>query len=311
MTSSSSTDTSSGSEDRRDAADVAFGIRRRVLEHTIANNGGYLSQACSSAELLATMYTTIMKLGPSVGPPVPGPFVGTPGRGVEATSGAAYNGARHPDHDRLFFSPAHYALVLYATLIEVGRLDESALDHFNRDGGTVEMIGAEHSPGFETTTGSLAQALSHAGGVALARRMRGESGHVWVFMSDGELQEGQTWEAVATLHHHGIDNLTAVIDVNGQQCDGPMDMVMSVEPIAERLRAFGATAHDIDGHDSEALIAACGDRRPGHPTFVIARTDPTRGMPLLEQRAPFLHYVRFTSADERETYRKAFEEDFR
>lgn len=292
----------------QDAADVAFGIRRRVLEHTIANNGGYLSQACSAAELLATLYTGLMELGPSVGPRVPGPFTGAPGNGNPVIRGAAYNGARHPDHDRLFFSPAHYALVLYATLIEVGRLDEASLEQFNRDGGTMEMIGAEHSPGFETTTGSLAQALSHAGGVALARRLRGERGHVWVFMSDGELQEGQTWETVAALHHHRIDNITAIIDVNGQQCDGLMSSVMTVEPIVERLRAFGATAHQIDGHDPAALRAACADREQGRPTFVVARTDPTRGIPLLERRSPLLHYVRFASAEERATYRETLEQ---
>ena len=295
------------SDDRR-VEEVAFGIRRRVLEHTIANNGGYLSQACSAAELLATLYTALANLGPSTGPPVPGPFTGTPGAGATLTNGAAYNGARSPERDRIFFSPAHYALVLYATLIEVGRLDERSLDQFNLDGGTVEMIGAEHSPGFESTTGSLSQALSTAGGVALARRLHGDTGHVWVFMSDGELQEGQTWEAVAALVHHRIDNLTAIIDVNGQQCDGPMDTVMTVEPIAERLRAFGATAHDVDGHRPEELRRACAQRTPGRPTFVVARTDPARGLPLLEERAPGLHYVRFASADERSRYAVALEE---
>ncbi len=289
-------------------ADVAFGIRRRVLQHTIANNGGYLSQACSAAELLATLYTGLANLGPSAAPPVPGPFTGTPGPGAKTMNGAAYNGAPAADRDRIFFSPAHYALVLYAALIEVGRLEESSLEQFNKDGGTVEMIGAEHSPGFESTTGSLAQALSTAGGVALARRLRGDTGRVWVFMSDGEMQEGQTWEAVAALSHHRIDNLTAIIDVNGQQCDGTTPTVMTVEPAVERLRAFGAVAHEIDGHDPDALRAACAARQPGRPTFVVARTDPARGIPLLHERAPGLHYVRFTSADERDRYAVALKE---
>ncbi|MEJ7798934.1 MAG: 1-deoxy-D-xylulose-5-phosphate synthase N-terminal domain-containing protein [Ilumatobacter sp.] len=279
-----------------------------MFKHTIANNGGYLSQACSAAELLATMYVELMNLAPSIAPALPGTFTGTPGADTRTITGADYNGARHADLDRCFFSPAHYALVLYATLIEVGRLDERSLDVFNADGSTMEMIGAEHSPGFETTTGSLAQALSHAGGVALARRLRNESGHVWVFMSDGELQEGQTWEAVAALCHHRIDNLTAIIDVNAQQCDGPMDTVMTVEPIAERLRAFGATAHDIDGHDPAALRTASDNRSTGKPTFVIARTDPTRGISILDERAPQLHYVRFSSPQERQRYAEAYEE---
>jgi len=87
-----------------------------------------------------------------------------------------------------------------------------------------------------------------------------------------------------------------------------MSSVMTVEPIVERLRAFGATAHEIDGHDPEALRAACADREHGRPTFVVARTDPTRGIPLLEQRSPLLHYVRFASAEERATYREALKQ---
>ena len=127
-------------------------------------------------------------------------------------------------------------------------------------------------------------------------------------MSDGELQEGQTWEAVAALAHHRIDNLTAIIDVNGQQCDGPMGSVMTIEPVAERLRAFGAVAHDIDGHDPKALRAACAAREPGRPTFIVARTDPSRGLALLQERAPGLHYVRFSSAAEQDRYATALKE---
>ena len=289
-------------------ARIAMGIRRRVLEHTIANDGGYLSQACSSAEIIASLYGGLMNLSPSAGPIRPDSFVSTPGAGRVRVSGAMYNGARGPELDRCFFSPAHYALVLYACLIEVGRLHESVLDEFNQDGSTVEMIGAEHSPGFETTTGSLAQALSHAAGVALARRIRGDTGRIWVVMSDGELQEGQTWEAVASMAHHRIDSVTVIIDVNGQQCDVPMDSVMQIEPIADRLRAFGATVHEIDGHDIAALRAASADREIGKPTFIVARTDPKRDMPVLANREPFFHYVRFSSSDERQQYRDALTE---
>jgi transketolase len=294
--------------DLDEIARIAAGIRARVLDHTVANDGGYLSQACSSAEMLASLYGGLMRLGPSEGPVVPPPFEAVPGSGRSTPSGGAYNGPRNPELDRFVFSPAHYALVLYATLIEVGRLDEHALHSFNADGSTVEMIGAEHSPGFECTTGSLAQALSYAGGVALARRLRGESGHVWVFMSDGEFQEGQTWETISALSHHGIGNLTAVVDVNGQQCDGPMDTVMTVEPLAERIRSFGAVAHDVDGHDPEALATAVADRRPDRPSFVLGRTDPARGVDILRDRAPLLHYVRFSSDEEKSRYAAAQQE---
>ena len=117
-------------------------------------------------------------------------------------NGGMYNGPNEPQFDRFIFSPAHYALVLYSALIEVGRMAPEGLEQFNQDGSTVEMIGAEHSPGIATTTGSLAQALSQAGGIALARKRRGDAGSVWVMMSDGEFQEGQTWEAIAALAYH-------------------------------------------------------------------------------------------------------------
>ncbi len=292
-----------------EVARIADGVRRRVLEHVVDNDGGYLSQACSAAEMLGTLYGGLMRLGPPEAPMVPEPFAGTPGPGRRHQSGGAYNGPRDPQLDRFVFSPAHYALVLYATLIEVGRLAPEALERFNADGSTVEMIGAEHSPGFETTTGSLAQALSYAGGVALARKLKDETGHVWVFLSDGEFQEGQTWETIAALSHHGIDNLTALVDVNGQQCDGPMDGVMAIEPLARRIEAFGGVAHDVDGHDPDAIVAAADDqRRPGSPTFVLGRTDPCRGIDLLQERAPLLHYVRFSSAEEKARYATTLEE---
>ena len=183
-----------GKAAKADVDRVAAAIRRRVLLHTIENNGGYLCQACGSAETLATLYLRVMHPGPSVGPLIPREFDGVPGPGRPAGSGGAYNGERGPDNDRFLLSCTHYSLGLYATLIEVGRLDVHALDHYDRDGSTVEQIGAEHSPGIEVTTGSLAQALSVGLGMAFARRLRGDRGRVWVYMSDGELQEGQTWE---------------------------------------------------------------------------------------------------------------------
>ncbi len=286
---------------------VADGIRRRVLAHVLANNGGYMSQACSSAEILASLYCGGVRLAELDGPIDPPAFQGTPGSGVAYTPGDVFHGVPGPDLDRLIISPAHYALVVYAALIEVGRLSESALDDFNKDGSTVEMIGAEHSPGFATTTGSLSQALSQAGGIALGRRLNGDTGRVWVFMSDGEFQEGQTWEALAALSHHQLDSVRVVVDVNQAQCDGPMDTVMQIEPLAERIRAFGASADAVDGHDVSALTKAM-DNDTGRPHLVLAYTDPVRGLRLLGERRPVLHYLRFTGEDERSRYAEAYDQ---
>ena len=268
-----------------------------------------MSQACSSAELLATLYTRIMRIGRSEAPMVPAPFPGVPGPANPAAfTGAGYNGPKGPDLDRFFFSPVHYALVLYSTLIEVGRLAPEALDQFNQDGSSVEMIGAEHSPGMEVTGGSLAQTFSQAAGVALARKLRSESGRVWVFMSDGEFQEGQTWETFAAANHHKLDNLAVVVDVNRQQCDGPMADVMTIEPLADRLTAFGASVVVIAGHDVEAIEAAAGERETGKTSVVLAYTDPCHGLDVLRTRAPRFHYVRFKDEAERDAFELALEQ---
>lgn len=286
---------------------MAAGIRRRVLAHVLANNGGYLSQACSSAELLAALYASVLKLAPTDGPLHPPAFEAVPGPDAPRVSGGVFHGEPGPDLDRLIVSPAHYALVIYAALIEAGRLDEAALDQFNKDGSTVEMIGAEHSPGFETTTGSLAQALSTAGGIALGRRLKEDTGRTFVFMSDGEFQEGQTWEAIQALVFYGLDTVRVVVDVNRAQCDGPMDSVMTIEPLATKLKAFGASVDSVDGHDIAALINAL-ERPTGKPHFVLAYTDPARGVPLLNDRRPVLHYLRFTGPEERAQYQKFYDD---
>ena len=293
---------------KKETQAVADAIRRRVLDHVLRNNGGYMSQACSSAEIFAMLYTRVMKLGPSVAPMVPRRFSGVPGKpGGEFFTGGEYNGPKEPQYDRFIFSPSHYALVLYTALIEVGRLTESGLEEFNQDGSTVEMIGAEHSPGVETTTGSLGQALSQAGGIALARKQRGDSGSVWVFMSDGEFQEGQTWEAIDAVARFGLDNLKVIIDANGQQCEGRISEGEVGDPLINRIRAFGASAVEADGHDLDVLDRVM-TARPGRPHFVVARTNPVQGLALFGERAPLLHYLRFTSEEERAKYQAAYEE---
>jgi len=273
------------------------------MEHTLASNGGYLSQACCAAEILATLYLKIMRLGPSAAAAIPGPFPGVPGPHNEAyVTGGQYHGIIDRTSDRFYLSPAHYALVLYAALIEAGRMAPEGLAQFNKDGSTVEMIGAEHSPGFSMMGGALAQTLSQAAGIALARRLKGEEGRVWVFLSDGEFQEGQTWEALASLAFYRLDRVTVYVDVNGQQCDGETKNVMTTEPLGKRIESFGCKALTVDGHDPVALNNAAELPSDGRALFVLCQTDPCRGIPLLNERRPKLHYVRFTSAEERERY---------
>jgi transketolase len=289
-------------------AEVAKGIRQRVLGHSLKNNGGYMSQACSAAELLSCMYGGLIDLPEVSEPLLPRPFGGTPGiAGKNRETGIEFHGGRKPDRDRLISSPAHYALVIYAAMIESGRLHEDALNDFNKDGSTVEMIGAEHSPGFETTTGSLAQAISQANGIAIARKIRKETGNTWVFMSDGEFQEGQTWEALQAASFHNLGNLKVIVDVNQGQCDGPMDQVMSIEPLASKIEAFGWEVVRVDGHDTDAIFDA-GKTVTDKPLMILCYTDPVRGLPIMQSRFPTLHYLRFTSETEKATYAAAYQE---
>ena len=285
---------------------VAAGIRKRVLEHTIKNNGGYLSQACSSAEILATLYVKVMDLGAIKTPLVPQPFPGVPGPdNAKYFTGASFNGPGE-EYDRFFLSPAQYALVLYATLIETGRMAEEGLLQFNKDGSSVEMIGAEHSPGMETMTGSLGQGISQAAGIAMARKRKNEKGRVFIFMSDGEFQIGQTWEALQSLSFHMLDNVIIYVDVNGFQCDGKMCNVMDIEPLDKRLEAFGARVFRMNGHDIKRLAGAGSLTPDGRPVVVLCDTDPAQGLDVLKTRAPKMHYVRFTSEEEKARYASAY-----
>ncbi len=280
--------------------EVALGIRRRVFEHSMRNNGGYLSQACSAGEQLAWLYNEELKLGAPTLPMIPKPFEGVPSpSNPDYHTGAGYNGPATPEFDRLFIAPAHYALVAYATLIETGRMAPEGLEMFNQDGSSVEMIGAEHSPGMEVHNGTLGIGLSTGAGLAYGRNLRGDPGRTWVFMSDGEVQEGQTWEAVQAASHHGIDNLYDIMDVNDQQCDGAMSSVMEVGDIRTKFLNFGAACIEIDGHDVNAMRDAVQEKHDGKPLIILARTNPFHSMSILEERFPRLHYVRFKSEDER------------
>jgi transketolase len=271
---------------------VADGIRARVLELSLSRGGGYLSQACSSAEILSALFTRVMKLGLLDEPRLAPSFGGVPSRtNKNAVVGEAFNGPKLPHLDRFYLSPAHYCMALYAALIEVGRLAPESMAQFNRDGSTVEMIGSEHSPGMGMTTGSFGQAISQVAGIALARRMRGESGRTWLFMSDGEFDEGQVWEGLLFLAHQKLDRVGILVDVNGQQVDGMTKDIFDLGSLADKCRAFGADAVEVDGHDIEALAEAASRIGGGRPLVILANTDTARGMEVLSSRKPDLHYV--------------------
>lgn len=286
---------------------IANQIRKQILGIALKSGGCYLAQACSSAEIVATLYTQILNLGPSVGEWDAIPFPGVPGPdNMDYQRGSAYHGEPAPDKDRFFVSCCHYASVIYSALAATGRISPAALDKFNVDGWNMEMIGAEHSPGFENTAGSLGQTVSIAGGTAHARKMKGETGKVYCLLGDGELQEGQMWECVEVASHYKLDNFVMVIDANGQQVEGAIEDQIIEEPLVDRFEAFGAKCVTCNGHDIDEIISACNVEHTGKPLVVICRTRGTTGVPLLEKKYPFLHFVRIP-AEEREAYQKIYD----
>lgn len=285
----------------------ANSIRKQILKITLERNGCYLAQACSSAEIVAALYMDIMNLGPSVGSWEPIPFPGVPGPdNMDYQRGSAYNGAPAPDKDRFFVSCCHYASVIYCALAAVERISPDCMDKFNVDGWNMEMIGAEHSPGFENTAGSLGQTISIAAGTAHARKMKGETGKVFCMLGDGELQEGQLWECMQTAGYYKLDNFIIVVDANEQQVEGAVEDQMSIQPITQRFTSFGAVCVSCNGHDIEALIEAANTEHKDKPLVIIAKTRGTTGIPPLEKRWPYLHFVGI-GPDETEEFQKVYD----
>lgn len=183
--------------------------------------------------------------------------------------------------DRFVLSPSHYVTAMYAVAVELGQLDRRELETYGADGSALETIGSERTPVVDFTCGSLAQGLSVGIGYALANRLAGKGARTVVFGSDGEMEEGQTWEAAMFAAHHGLVDLTLVLDCNDSQVDGPVSTVTTIEPLVEKWRAFGWSAVEVDGHDLRELTEAL-DEITDHPKVIVARTSATAGLAVLE-----------------------------
>lgn len=279
--------------------EIAKEIRKLSAKWVLRSNGGYLAQSCGSAEVLATLLNEILNLGKSTGPSMPSEFIGVPKPGNPGTRGESWLGS---GPDLLVISPAHYATAMYTALVAMGRLDEEALTECSKDGQLLEMIGAEHSPGMVVSSGSLATALSICVGRAIARKHLEKPGFIWVFLSDGELQEGSTWEALQLARAMNLSNLKIVIDNNGMQVDGQMINVMPIGSIEQKLRSFGCEVYDIQGNNLEEVKLACHSAlQDGSLSVILARTQPWRGFSFLHNRWTNnkLHFIRLTD-DEKE-----------
>lgn len=245
-------------------AAAATRIRRYALTMGEVQGQGYIGQALGVADVLAVFY---------------------------AREGGEL---RHrPDdpgwegRDRFLLSIGHYAIALYAALAEAGTIPLEELETYGSDGSRLPMSGmASYTPGMEISGGSLGHGLAVASGMALGLRRLGSSARVFNLLSDGELDEGSTWEAALAGAHHGLTNLTAIVDVNGLQADGPTPGVLRTEPVTEKWEAFGWHAVRVDGNDVPALLAGLDRIREhtGGPSVLICDTRTGRGVPFLETR---------------------------
>lgn len=194
------------------------------------------------------------------------------------------------DRDRFVLSKGHAAPALYACLAEAGYFPLDDLKTLRRLGSHLQgHPDMNKTPGVEVCTGSLGQGLSQAVGLALAGRLKGKSSRVYSLLGDGEVQEGQIWEATMAAAHYKLDNLCVILDHNGLQIDGEVAKVMAVEPLGPKFLAFNWHVLEVDGHDIQAINRALDDaeKTEGQPTMVIARTVKGKGVPFFEHKASY------------------------
>ncbi len=194
------------------------------------------------------------------------------------------------ERDRFILSKGHAAPVLYTALAFAGYFEKGLLRTLRRiDSPLQGHPSSKTLKGVEVSTGSLGQGLSLANGIALGLRLDGLDSRVYCLLGDGELQEGQVWEAAMTAAHYKLDNLCALVDNNGLQIDGPVAKVMGVEPITDKFRSFGWEVLDIDGHDMAKITAALdkAETVKGRPTAVVCRTVKGKGSKVFEGKVEF------------------------
>jgi len=250
---------------------LADRIRASVITQSHRAHVGHIGSALCIAELLAVLFGDILRLDGE-------------------------------DRDRLVLSKGHAALALYAALEATGQLSASELDTFSADGTPLGAHPEHTVKGIDFSTGSLGHGLSLGAGAALGARLQESPRRAYVVLSDAELDEGSVWEAAMFAAHHRLDNLVAIVDMNGQQALGYTRDVLNLEPMADRWRAFGWTTVDTDGHDTAGLRRAMLTESSG-PTVVLARTTFGKGVSFMENRIEW-HYLPLSD----DAYRQALRE---
>ena len=252
----------------------ARNIRRLSLRMGEVQGQGYIGQALGMAEILAIVYGHALAYRP--------------------------DDPKWEGRDRFLLSHGHYAIAHYAALIDAGIIPESELETYGCDGSRLPMSGmATYTPGMEISGGSLGLGLCIAVGMALGLRLKGNPALVYNSMSDGELDEGSTWEAALSAAHHGLSNLICLVDVNDQQADGPSSKVLGLEPLVDKWSAFGWHVQRADGNDIDAVRTAfdvARNLREPKPRVILFDTLMGRGIRFLEERDKN-HFIRVDPAE--------------
>ncbi|MGE6387069.1 transketolase [Pseudomonas sp. NPDC078416] len=250
-------------------AQRAFNIRRHALRMGQVQGQGYVGQALGAADLLAVSYFHALRYQPQ--------------------------DPEWEDRDRFYLSIGHYAIALYAALIEAEIIPLDELETYGSDDSRLPMSGmAAYTPGMEITGGSLGHGLGIAVGACLGLKRKHSTSFVYNLLSDGELNEGSTWEAAMSASHWKLDNLIAIIDVNNQQADGHSSEVLAFKPIVDRWQAFGWFTQRVDGNNIDALVSAFDAARNhagAQPRVIICDTKMGKGVDFLETREK-THFIR-------------------
>lgn len=243
---------------RQNLAEKARRIRGHVIRMLTEAGSGHPGGSLSLVEILTVLYFYVVRHDP--------------------------RNPKWEDRDRLILSKGHAAPALYATLAEAGYIPLEELSTLRKLNSRLQGHADCNVPGVELSTGSLGQGLSVANGLALAAKMQRKSSRIYVILGDGEVQEGQVWEAAMTASHHKLDNVTAIIDRNGLQQTGPTEFIKSLEPLASKWEAFGWKALMIDGYAIEDMVRAFNEAEntKGRPSVIIALTVKGKGVDFME-----------------------------
>lgn len=245
-----------------DLKEVTKQMRIDIIEEIAAAGSGHPGGSLSACDIMAVLYFDKMNIDPQ--------------------------NPKWEDRDRFVLSKGHVAPALYAALAERGYFDRSELKRLRKNDsflqGHPDMKG---TPGVDMSTGSLGQGLSVANGMAIAGKLDQKDYTVYVMLGDGEVQEGQVWEAAMSSAHYKLDNVIAFLDYNGLQIDGTNDEVMSIRPVDEKFRAFGWDVQIIDGHNTDEIAAAIDKAKEvkGKPSMIICRTVKGKGVSFMENEA--------------------------